>query len=248
MKYGKKCALAAVLILAVCSLWMSGCSSSNAVAETTPETPLEALKRGLTEFLENNFTNLKSNSTSAVRTDLATNGQKPKTIVLTCSDSRVPPEIIFNKGLGELFVIRVAGNIVGTYEIASIEYAVHHLGARQIVVLGHSKCGAVKEAFNNYSGLRSFRSLAGIPKFGNLSSLVNAIRPAVTAAAPTHPNATLWEAAIDENVKLVQGQLIHGSEILKEYIESTNAEEKTTLVGAKYDISTGSVDWTLTLH
>jgi carbonic anhydrase len=245
MKFGMKLGLVAALVLTVGSLCLTGCSSSSNAA-VTAETPLDSLKRGVTEFIAGNFTNLSNKSTAAVRTDLATNGQHPVTIVLTCADSRVPPEIIFNKGLGELFVIRVAGNIVGPYELASIEYGVEHLGAKQIVVLGHSKCGAVKEAFNNYTGQRAFRSLAGIPGFANLSSLVNAIRPAVSAAALHNPNSTLWEAAIDENVRLVKEQLISRSEILKEKIESTDLAVKVSLVGAKYDVSTGTVsDWGL---
>lgn len=238
MMYGKKLAIAAFLVLAAGSLCMTGCSSKSNAAPEDPN--LTALKTGNANYLAGVFTNLLNNSTSAVRTTLAA-GQSPKTVILTCADSRVPPEIIFNKGLGELFVIRVAGNIVGTYEIASIEYAVEHLGATQIIVLGHSKCGAVKEAFNNYSGLRAFRSLAGKPGFGNLSSLVNAIRPAVTIAAETNTNATLWEASIDENVRLVKEQILSRSTILEEKVSTLH---EVTLLGAKYDISTGAVDFT----
>jgi carbonic anhydrase len=230
-------------------LWLSGCSSKSNTANAaavTEDPNLTSLKDGNSSYLLNIFTNLINKSSAAVRTDLAVNGQHPVTIVLTCADSRVPPEIIFNKGLGELFVIRVAGNIVGAYELASIEYGVEHLGAKQIVVLGHSKCGAVKEAFNNYTAQRAFRSLAGKPGFSNLSSLVNAIRPAVAAAALGNANATLWEASIDENVKLVKEQLISRSEILKEKIESTDLAVKVSLVGAKYDISNGTIsDWGL---
>ena len=217
-------------------------SSSSAV----PEDPnLAALKKGNADYRSGHFTNQVKRSTAAVRTDLATNGQHPKTIILTCADSRVPPEIIFNKGLGELFIIRVAGNVVSAYELASIEYGVEHLGAKQIVVLGHSKCGAVKEAFNNYTALRSFRSLAGKPGFSNLSSLVNAIRPAVAAADRDHnrPISELWEASIDENVKLVKEQLVSGSSILEEKINASQPEVKVTLIGAKYDISAGTVSW-----
>lgn len=243
MKFGKKLTVAIMLALSAGTFCLSGCSSSSNAS--TPETPLESLKRGASEYLTGIFTNLSNKSTAAVRTDLATNGQHPTTIVLTCADSRVPPEIIFNKGLGELFVIRVAGNIVGAYELASIEYGVEHLGAKQIVVLGHSKCGAVKEAFNNYTGLHAFRSFAGKPGFSNLSSLVNAIRPAVTLAAaePGVTTSTLWEKAIDKNVELVKEMLVTRSEILKEKIESTDPLVKVTVVGAKYDISTGAVDW-----
>jgi carbonic anhydrase len=242
MIFGKKMVLAVVLVLAVGSLSLSGCSSSSNAADTQ-ETPLQSLTRGVTEFLAGNFTNLTNKSSTAVRKDLATNGQHPVTVVITCSDSRVPPEIIFNKGLGELFVIRVAGNIVGPYELASIEYGVEHLGAKQIVVLGHSQCGAVKEAFNNYTAQHSFRSLAGKPGFANLSSLINAIRPAVTTAALHNTNSTLYEAAIDENIAIVKEQLISKSEILKEKIESTDPAVKVTLVGAKYDLHEGTVNW-----
>lgn len=240
MALGNKIARVLVLAGVLTSMaGLNGCSSSSNAAGTT-ETPLQSLQRGASEFLAGIFTNLQNNSTAAVRTDLAVNGQHPVTIVLTCADSRVPPEIIFDKGLGELFVIRVAGNVVGPYELASIEYGVEHLGAKQIVVLGHSKCGAVKEAFNNYTGLRAFRSLAGKPGFSNLSSLVNAIRPAVSAAAVHNANGTLWEAAIDENVRLVKEQLVSKSTILEEKIDGLH---EVTLIGAKYDITAGTVDW-----
>jgi carbonic anhydrase len=124
---------------------------------------------------------------------------------------------------------------------------VEHLGAKQIVVLGHSKCGAVKEAFNNFNGLHSFRSFAGKPGFSNLNGLVNAIRPAVSAAAalPGITTATLWESAIDENVKHVKEQLVLKSDILKEKIESTEPATKVSVVGAKYDITNGTVNWGL---
>lgn len=238
MTYGRKMIVAALLVVSAGALLMTGCSSSSN-ASAGSETPLQALQRGATEFLAGNFTNLKDMSSSTVRTGLATNGQHPSTVVLTCSDSRVPPEIIFNKGLGELFVIRVAGNIVGPYELASIEYAVEHTGSTQIVVLGHSHCGAVQAAFNNYTATRSFRSVAGVPGFSNLSSLVTAIRPAVEAAAATNGNSTLWEASVDENVKLVKEQLTAKSPILEEKIHAG----QLTIIGAKYDISTGAVDW-----
>ena len=97
---------------------------------------------------------------SASLRDQLTNGQKPHTVVITCSDSRVPPELIFNADLGELFTIRTAGNVVGDYEVGSVEYAVDHLGSQLVLVMGHSSCGAVGAAVEGHAS-------------GNVASIVN---------------------------------------------------------------------------
>ena len=130
----------------------SGSSSSEASSKTsTPPAKVDVtnatealgvLKTGNEQFLQGS---VNPNVTEATRKDLAENGQKPHTVVITCSDSRVPPELIFNSGLGEVFVIRTAGNVVGDYEIGSVEYAVDHLGSPLVLVMGHTHVADIVE-------------------------------------------------------------------------------------------------------
>ncbi|HWI55307.1 MAG TPA: carbonic anhydrase, partial [Desulfobacteria bacterium] len=131
---------------------------------------------------------------AAKRKDLSENGQKPFAIVLTCSDSRVPPELVLDQGLGDIFVVRTAGNVVDPIAIGSIEYGVEHLHAPLIMVLGHEKCGAVKATVE-----------AGDKKVeGNLGAIVDKIRPSVLKAkAAGATGVDLPEKAADENVKAV---------------------------------------------
>jgi carbonic anhydrase len=160
-------------------------------------------------------------------------GQKPFAVILTCSDSRVAPEILFDKGLGEIFVVRVAGNIVAPHELGSIEYALEHLGANLIVVLGHEKCGAVSATYGAYPTHVE----------GNIGSLTESIYPAVdTVVAGTKPAGTVEQAAqveecIVENIKLVSESLEAKSAIIKELVE----KGETKIVRAKYDLDEGKV-------
>jgi carbonic anhydrase len=124
---------------------------NDACVKPNPEQGLELLLKGNEKFISGNLDLLKKYSTPTVRKGLAA-GQKPFAVILTCSDSRLAPEILFDKGLGEIFVVRVAGNIVAPHELGSIEYALEHLGANLIVVLGHEKCGAVKATYDTYPG------------------------------------------------------------------------------------------------
>ena len=109
---------------------------------STADDAKKALEAGNKAYKDGN---IDITATNADRTDLSENGQKPYAVVITCSDSRVPPELIFNSGLGELFTIRTAGNVVADFETGSVEYGVDHLGAPLVVVMGHTKCGAVAE-------------------------------------------------------------------------------------------------------
>jgi carbonic anhydrase len=171
------------------------------------------------------------------RRALLTLGQEPFAIVLGCSDSRVPAEIVFDQGLGDLFVIRVAGNIVAPSQIGSIEFAAERFGTRLVVVLGHSQCGAV------LATLETLRH-PGTARSRNLSSIVERIRPAVErlAGAGTAPDGTeerLVAEAVRANVRHSVGQLRHGSESL----ERLTQQDGLAIVGAEYSLQSGLVDW-----
>lgn len=162
-------------------------------------------------------------------------GQAPFAIVLGCSDSRVPAEIVFDQGLGDLFVIRVAGNIVAPSQVGSVEFAAERFGTRLVVVLGHSNCGAVIatiEELNRPSGEQS----------RNLRSIVDRIRPAVEsvmgAGSAAEPDA-LVRGAVRANIRMAAAQLRHGSAILEQLIR----EGGLLVVGAEYSLETGAVDF-----
>lgn len=164
-----------------------------------------------------------------------TDGQEPFAIILGCSDSRVPAEIIFDQGLGDLFVIRVAGNIVAASQIGSVEFAATKFGTRMVVVLGHSQCGAIEETMQQLRAPRENRSR-------NLRSIVDFVRPSVEgllAAGLGEDPIALAEQAVRANVRASAEQLRHGSEILEEL----EREEGLVIVGAEYSLETGLVDF-----
>ena len=161
-------------------------------------------------------------------------GQQPFAIVLGCSDSRVPAEIVFDQGLGDLFVIRVAGNVVAPSQVGSVEFAAERFGSRLVVVLGHSQCGAVAAT------LEELRR-PGENQSRNLRSIVDRIRPAVEGLLATSPATdleALAEEAVRANVRVSANQLRHGSEILERLI----ADDGLLVVGAEYSLETGLVD------
>ena len=164
-----------------------------------------------------------------------TSGQAPFGIILGCSDSRVPAEIVFDQGLGDLFVIRVAGNIVAASQIGSVEFAAERFGTPLVVVLGHSQCGAVQATVEELM----------LPKEGqspNLRSIVDRIRPSVEALLDTElrrdPEA-LVARATRANVRASVNQLRHGSRLLEQRIQS----DGLLVVGAEYSLATGVVDF-----
>jgi carbonic anhydrase len=160
-------------------------------------------------------------------------GQQPFAIVLGCSDSRVPAEIVFDQGLGDLFVIRVAGNVVAPSQIGSVEFAAERFGTRLVVVLGHSQCGAVVATLEELRRPTETQSR-------NLRSIVDRIRPAVEGLLATELAADL-DALVREaaraNVRVSANQLRHGSEVLERLIE----EDGLLIVGAEYSLESGSV-------
>ena len=159
-------------------------------------------------------------------------GQHPFAVILGCADSRVPPEVVFDQGLGDLFVIRVAGNIVDDAVLGSIEYAVEHLGARLIMVLGHAKCGAVAAA------LEVAGKGGSIP--GHIASLLKPILPAVEAVKGQAGDPL--DNAVRANVERVVGQLRSSEPVLAEMVRG----DKVKMVGARYDLKTGEVQITTT--
>ncbi|SNB46080.1 carbonic anhydrase [Geobacter sp. DSM 9736] len=188
---------------------------------------LQRLMEGNKRYIENQMTGQKLCDLKA-RESLA-KGQQPYAIVLSCSDSRVPPEIIFDKGLGELFVVRVAGNVPDPVVLGSIEYAAEHLNSPLIVVLGHERCGAVTAAVD----------AKGKPE-GNIGEIVKKIAPAVKQAkkeAAGRSKSEMVETAIDDNVVLVAESLTKQSAVLKQLVK----EGKVKIVGAKYDLDDGKV-------
>ena len=161
--------------------------------------------------------------------------QKPFAIVLGCSDSRVPAEIVFDQGLGDLFVIRVAGNIVAPSQIGSVEFAAEVFGTRLVVVLGHSRCGAVVATLEELKRLARHSSR-------NLRSIVDRVRPAVEPLLETQPNADvddLVAPAVRANVRASANQLRHGSEVLEHLIQN----EGLLIVGAEYSLESGEVEF-----
>ncbi len=158
------------------------------------------------------------------RRDEVKTGQKPFAIIVGCSDSRIPPEILFDQGIGDLFVIRLAGNIVDDTALGSIEYAADHLGTRLVVVLGHAKCGAVTAA------------AGGGEAHGHIGSIVQLIIPAVERARDK--SGDLVDNAIRENARLVAAAISSSKPILSKMVE----EGKIAVVPAYYDIDTGVVE------
>jgi carbonic anhydrase len=168
------------------------------------------------------------------RNELAT-GQAPFAIVLGCSDSRVPAEIVFDQGLGDLFVIRVAGNIVASSQVGSVEFAAEKFGTPLVVVLGHSRCGAVQATLDELTQPKEKQS-------PNLRSIVDRIRPSVEALLSTelrHNSDELVRLAVRTNVRVSANQLRNGSKILEQLIERNGL----LVVGAEYSLDTGAVDF-----
>ncbi|MEW6002560.1 MAG: carbonic anhydrase [Nitrospirota bacterium] len=155
-------------------------------------------------------------------------GQKPFAIVLTCSDSRVPPELLFDQSLGDIFVVRVAGNVVDPIELGSIEYAAEHLNSPLLIILGHSKCGAVKATLET----------KGEPE-GNIGAIVKKIMPAAEKAKKKGGSEDeVFETAIQENVKNVYSDIMKRSKIINHLAN----EGKLKIVGGEYMLATGKVE------
>lgn len=202
--------------------------SSEEQAKLTPDQVIEILKKGNQEFVEDNLT-IRNNSQ---RVRDAAMGQYPKAVVVSCLDSRVPVEDVFHRGIGDIFVARVAGNIINEDILGSLEYACKVSGAKLVVVLGHEYCGAIKSAIDDV-------------KLGNITALLGKIQPAVKSASKsykgekTSKNPEFVDAVCHHNVELALQDIRKRSPILKEMEEKGEIK----MIGGVYDMETGKVEF-----
>jgi carbonic anhydrase len=220
------------LLAGLLSAWGAFAMASSGVGVTADEA-LQKLQDGNKRYVESKM-NTCGETNAAARAKLA-QSQKPYAIILSCSDSRVPPELIFDQTLGEIFVVRVAGNVPDPLVLGSIEYATEHLGSPLIMVLGHERCGAVKATVE-----------ANGKGEGNIGAIVKSIAPAlkkVKAECKGHKNcdqkdkAMLVECVVDTNAKMVAANLVKQSKVIAELVK----EGKVKIVAAKYDLDDGNV-------
>ena len=189
---------------------------------------MRVLKAGNARYVEGKLQH--PHQDRARRALTAAQGQHPLATVLTCSDSRVPAEIIFDQGIGDIFVVRVAGNVAATDEIGSIEYAVDVRAVPLVVVLGHTQCGAVGAVLDN----------SKLPP--NIAKLVAPIKPAADKAREDNPEAAkevLLKAAITDNVWQAIDDMLRQSPIIREKVRDNQVQ----VVGALYDLDSGQVQW-----
>src|SRR5688572_4485555 len=194
---------------------------------------LGRLREGNRRFVSGRSSS-ESVSGGARRREVVDN-QTPFAIVLGCSDSRVPAEIVFDQGLGDLFVIRVAGNIVAPSQVGSVEFAAERFQTRLVVVLGHSSCSAIDTTLQELQRPTTHQSR-------NLYSIVDRIRPGVESLLATelrHDPEALLHHAVRANIRAAANQLRHGSEIVEQLIRT----EGLLVVGAEYSLDTGVVDF-----
>ena len=224
--------------LVLAALWSVTAVASSGGQAVTPEEALQKLVEGNKHYVAGKLTNTER-STSASRSTVAMS-QKPYAVILSCSDSRVPPEIIFDAGLGEIFVVRVAGNVSDPIVLGSIEYAAEHLGSPLVMVLGHERCGAVKAAVESKG--KSTGS-------AHIDAIVKNITPAVKQATrdceackgvtecADKKKDDFIECVVTDNVNRVAAGLSKQSKILNHLIY----EGKLKIVAAKYDLDDGVV-------
>lgn len=240
----RKTTLGLVLVaLLVSLLAVSGCTGTKEekAAKTTNAAPAEEqvysrpdavssadvakqlLVDGNKRFVSGNV--LKKDLSNTRRENLFTNGQKPFAVIVSCSDSRVPPEILFDQALGDLFIVRTAGNVLDPVGMGSVEYGVEHLKAPLLVVMGHEACGAVKA------------TVEGGTAPGSIGAIVKKIRPSVDKAkAAGATEKDIYEKTTDENIKATIADL-EKSPVVKELVEAGHLK----IVGAKYHLQTGEV-------
>ena len=194
---------------------------------------LERLREGNRRFVSDGQSR-DAPASQARRSELAAR-QEPFAIILGCSDSRVPAEIVFDQGLGDLFVIRVAGNIVAPSQIGSIEFAADRYSTRLVVVLGHTQCGVILATLEELRRPQENQSR-------NLRSIVDRVRPSVEALLATglrrDPDALVRDA-VRANVRVSANHLRHGSEVLEQLIQN----EGLMVLGAEYSLETGAVEF-----
>jgi carbonic anhydrase len=200
---------------------------------TTAQEALDRLREGNRRFVAS-IRNNEATLGQTRRIDL-NQEQRPFAIILGCSDARVPAEIVFDQGLGDLFVIRVAGNIVAPSQVGSVEFAASRFGTRLVVVLGHSQCGAILSTIEELQRPAENQSR-------NLRSIVDRVRPSVEGLIRTelrHDMPTLVRHAVRTNVSVSVSHLRYGSDVLEQLIEN----DGLMVVGAEYSLETGEVEF-----
>jgi carbonic anhydrase len=228
--------LAQARVQAACFLRHAGSRYTGGVTDTAPVTASKAFAR-LVEGNRRFASNVRSLAPlmSQLNRDELAGGQRPFAVVLGCSDSRAPAEILFDQGLGDLFVIRVAGNVVAPSQVGSVEFGVEAFGPRLVVVMGHTRCGAVRAAVDVYDN----PAAAGTQ---NLRAITDRLRPAVASvrqAARGLDRDALESEIMRANVRASADHLRHGSSLL----ERLCSQEGLVIVGAAYDLDTGVVDF-----
>ncbi|QDU84675.1 Carbonic anhydrase 2 [Planctomycetes bacterium Pla163] len=206
----------------------AGVVTKEAQAAMTPRQVFDDLRSGNERFVDGNLTNYDFGA----QVEATAKGQFPKAVVLSCLDSRVPPEIIFDQGIGDIFVGRVAGNFENVDMLGSMEFATAAAGSKLIVVLGHSACGAVKGAADGV-------------ELGNLTAMLDNFDPALAAAKRTTPgpydssNTAYVSAAVEANVRQTMADVLARSSVIKDQVDAG----KVMVVGGVYDLATGRVTW-----
>lgn len=193
----------------------------------TPAQAIELLKKGNERFVNN----LKMNRNLLQQVNETSDGQHPFAVILSCIDSRTSAELIFDQGLGDVFSVRIAGNIQNEDILGSMEFSCKVAGAKIVVVLGHTKCGAIKGACDDV-------------KLGNLSALLSKVKPAINSERTIKENRNASNAEFVEkvaalNVRNTKQEILENSPILKEMIE----KDEIAMIGAMYDVTTGVVDF-----
>lgn len=222
MRHGFASAL--VMALGLCTSAMASSAATGMPADEA----LILLKAGNARYMSGQSTH--PNLTAERRAETVRGGQHPIATIIGCSDSREPLELIFDQGVGDIFVIRVAGNVAGPDELASFEYGVGHLHTPVLLVLGHTSCGAVTAAVENAK------------VHGNLPFLINQIKPAVARAKAWSPNASgadLLDKAIKANVWLTMENMLRKSAEIRELVQ----QGKLLVIGGVYDLHSGQVKW-----
>lgn len=202
-------------------LFFSACKEEPAVIKS----PLENLMEGNKRFIAGHP--VHPDETLARIRELK-KGQNPFAVVMSCSDSRVPPELIFDQGLGDIFSVRTAGNVIGDYELGSIEYAVEHLGCKLIVVMGHENCGAIQAFIENPDTHKHLNHIENIIEY----------------IAKEDEEKDLPEAEKHQVDKAVRANILHGVHFIKNskpILKPLIDQKKITVIGAYYDLDKGEV-------
>ena len=223
----KKISLLMLILIAAATL-AAPALATTAVSGISADEGLRLLKEGNGRYVDGKLQHPRQDR--ARRALTAAQGQHPLAVVLTCSDSRVPAEIIFDQGIGDLFVVRVAGNVAATDEIGSIEYAVDVRATPLVVVLGHSQCGAVSAVLDDTK----------LPP--NIANLLEPIKPEVDKAREANPQAAkevILKAAITDNVWQAIEDMLKQSPIIREKVK----DKQVQVAGALYDLDSGQVQW-----